>query len=107
MLIISPSIAHPEHANSPNMDQLITIEEVAEFLKNPPSVSPRPDFGKVHTLQKHIIKALKQLECPRATSMEGPGSSWIRPYTNFLNLLRSLGQCPRETPLSTPCLHPL
>jgi hypothetical protein len=48
------------------MDQLITIEEVAEFLKNPPSVSPRPDFAKVRALWKHIIKALKQLECPQS-----------------------------------------
>jgi hypothetical protein len=48
------------------MDQLITIEEAVEFLKNPPSVSPRPDFAKVRTLRKHIIKALKQLECPQS-----------------------------------------
>jgi hypothetical protein len=48
-----------------SMDQLITIEEVAEFLKNPPSVSPRP-VAKVWALCKHIIKALKQLECPQS-----------------------------------------
>jgi hypothetical protein len=48
------------------MDQLITIEEVAEFLKNPPSVSPRLDVVKVWALRKHIIKALKQLECPQS-----------------------------------------
>jgi hypothetical protein len=48
------------------MDQLITIKEVAEFLKNPPSVSPWPDFAKVFALWKHIIKALKQLECPQS-----------------------------------------
>jgi hypothetical protein len=45
------------------MDQLITTEEVAEFLYNSPSVSPRPDSAKVRALCKHIIKALKQLEC--------------------------------------------
>jgi hypothetical protein len=48
------------------MDQRITIKEVAEFLKNPPSVSPRLDFAKVRALCKHIIKALKQLECPQS-----------------------------------------
>jgi hypothetical protein len=48
------------------MDQLITIEEVAEFLKYPPSVLPRPGFAKVPALQKHIIKALKQLKCPQS-----------------------------------------
>ena len=44
------------------MDQLITINEVAEFLKNPPSIAPRLDFVKVCALPKRIIKALKQLE---------------------------------------------
>jgi hypothetical protein len=48
------------------MDQLITIEEAAEFLKKKPSVSPRPDFAKVQALGKHIIKVLKQLECPQS-----------------------------------------
>ena len=48
------------------MDQLITIDEAAEFLKNPPSVSPRPDFVKVRVLRKHIIKAPKQLDCPQS-----------------------------------------
>jgi hypothetical protein len=48
------------------MDQLITIKEVAVFLKNDPSLSPRPDFLKVQVLQKHIIEALKQLKCPQS-----------------------------------------
>jgi hypothetical protein len=48
------------------MDHLITIEEAAEFLKDPPSVSPRPDFAKVRALRKHVIKALKQLDCPQS-----------------------------------------
>jgi hypothetical protein len=48
------------------MDQLITIKETAEFLKNPPVVSPQPNFAKVQSLQKHVIKALKQLDCPQS-----------------------------------------
>ena len=48
------------------MDQLITVEEVAEHLKNPPSLDPRPDFLKIRALQKHIIKALKKLICPQS-----------------------------------------
>ncbi len=36
------------------------------FLKIPPLVSPQPDFAKVWVLWKHIIKALKQLECPQS-----------------------------------------
>ena len=45
------------------MDQSITVHEAAEFLRNPPSASPRPDFVKVRALRKHIIKALKTLDC--------------------------------------------
>ena len=48
------------------MDSLITYDEAAEFLKNPPSLSPRPDFTKMHALRKHMVKALKQLLCPQS-----------------------------------------
>jgi hypothetical protein len=48
------------------MDSLITYKEVAEFLKNPPTMLPRPDFAKLHALCKHMIQALKQLVCPQS-----------------------------------------
>ena len=47
------------------MDSLITYDEAAEFLKNPPSLSPRPDFSKMRALRKHMVTALKQLVCPQ------------------------------------------
>jgi hypothetical protein len=45
------------------MDSLITFDEAAEFLKNSPSLSPRPNFLKLCALRKHMVKALKQLVC--------------------------------------------
>jgi hypothetical protein len=48
------------------MDSLITFNEAAEFLKNPPSLSPRPDFSKLRSLRKHMVKALNQLVCPQS-----------------------------------------
>jgi hypothetical protein len=48
------------------MDSLITFDEAAEFLKNPPSLSPRPDFSKLCALRKHMVKALNQLVCPQS-----------------------------------------
>jgi hypothetical protein len=48
------------------MDHLIEYEEVAEFLKNPPTLSPCPDFAKLRAMRKHMVKALKQLVCPQS-----------------------------------------
>jgi hypothetical protein len=48
------------------MDSLITFNKAAEFLNNPPSLSPRPDFKKLCELRKHVVKALKQLVCPQS-----------------------------------------
>ena len=48
------------------MDSLITFDEGAEFLENPPSLSPRPNFSKLRALRKHMVKALKQLVCPQS-----------------------------------------
>ena len=47
------------------MDSLITFDEAAEFLKNTPSLSPRPDFTQLRAMRKHMVKALKQLVCPQ------------------------------------------
>ena len=47
------------------MDTLIEFDEVKKFLKNPPSLEPRPDFTKIRALRKHIVTALAQLQCPQ------------------------------------------
>jgi hypothetical protein len=48
------------------MDAIITFEEVTEFLKNPPSLVPRPDFNQLRALCQHIVTAPKQLTCPQS-----------------------------------------
>jgi hypothetical protein len=48
------------------MNSLITYKEAAEFLKNPPTMLPRPDFSKLQALWKHMTQALKQLVCPQS-----------------------------------------
>ena len=48
------------------MDQTITINEVVGFLKNLPTLLPLPDFAKVCALQKHMERALKQLDSPQS-----------------------------------------
>jgi hypothetical protein len=48
------------------MNQLISYDEAAGVLKNPPTMLPRPNFAKIRALQKHITQALKQLDCPQS-----------------------------------------
>jgi hypothetical protein len=48
------------------MNQLITHDEAAGFLKNPPSMIPHPDFAKIRALLIHITQVLKQLDCPQS-----------------------------------------
>jgi hypothetical protein len=55
------------------MNQFITFNEAAGFLKNPPSVAPRPNFTKIWALRKHITQALKQLDCPQSLIYGGAG----------------------------------
>ena len=68
MLIIitsSPPIVRAIILLSSKMDAIIDFNEVADFLKNPPSLEPRPDFTKIRALRKHIVMALAQLQCPQ------------------------------------------
>jgi hypothetical protein len=48
------------------MDHLITYEEAVGFIKNPPSLAPRPDFVKIWALRKHYVTGLMQLTCPQS-----------------------------------------
>ena len=48
---------------SKKMDSLITFNEAAEFLKNPPSLSPRPDFTKL-CVEKTYGKGTKATSVP-------------------------------------------
>jgi hypothetical protein len=62
--MIAPNQVH----NHQKMDHLIKYKEVAEFLKNPTTLSPCPDFAKLRAMQKHMVKVLKQLVCPQSAN---------------------------------------
>jgi hypothetical protein len=49
------------------MDAVIEYDKAAGFLKNPPSLEPRPNFNNIRALQKHIVQAFAQLLCPQST----------------------------------------
>jgi hypothetical protein len=54
------------------MDTVIDYDEAAGFLKNPPSLEPRPNFIYIRALQKHIMQGLVQLSCPQSTIVTVP-----------------------------------
>jgi hypothetical protein len=50
----------------PKMDVVITYDEAAGFLKNPPSLEPCPNFTNIRALRKHIVQGLAQVSCPQS-----------------------------------------
>jgi hypothetical protein len=43
------------------MNAIINYDEITDFLKNPPSLEPQPDFTKIGALCKHAVTALAQI----------------------------------------------
>jgi hypothetical protein len=46
------------------MDTIVTFDIEVGFLRYPPTMASHLDFAKLRALHQHIMKALKQLECP-------------------------------------------
>jgi hypothetical protein len=90
------------------MGAVITFEEVREFLKNPPSLAPRPDFNQLRALRQHIVRALKQLTCPQSPIHRwsglaiAPGIHALLKPQAFVELLN-----PGTTAVYPPFLPPL
>jgi hypothetical protein len=89
------------------MDHLITLDEAAGFLKNPPTLAPRPDFAKIQALHKDINTALMQLMCPQS-QLHGWAGLAMEP--NMYTLLEAVpfpipinpGDTPIYTQFATP-----
>jgi hypothetical protein len=96
------------------MDSLITYNETAEFLKNHPTMLPRPDlprpdFAKLRALCKHMMQVLKQLVCPQSQIhgwtglVMDPGlHALIEP--NPFNILINPGATPVYQNFATPAM---
>jgi hypothetical protein len=48
------------------MDSLITYDEVAVLVANPPSIAPRLNFTNLRNLRHHLQGALQRLSCPQS-----------------------------------------
>jgi hypothetical protein len=55
------------------MDTIITFDDVAECLRDPPTVLPRPSFASLRALRQHMICALKLFECPQSNTQGWSG----------------------------------
>jgi hypothetical protein len=49
-----------------SMDTLITYDEVAALVANPPSIALRTIFMNFRNLRRHIQRALQHLSCPQS-----------------------------------------
>jgi hypothetical protein len=89
------------------MDQLITFNEAVGFLKNPPTLAPRPDFAKIRALCKHINTVLMQLVCPQS-QIQGWAGLAMDP--NMYALLKAVPFAipvnPGDTPIYTQFVTP-
>jgi hypothetical protein len=78
------------HHTYQDMDQLITFNEAARFLKNPPTLAPCPDFAKnLSTLQTHKHSA--NAVCVPAEP--DPRMGWTRNGAKYVRIAQSSAIC--------------
>ena len=46
------------------MDDIIPYDDIAEMLKSPPRLAPRPNFFRLRVFHRHIVDAMKQIPHP-------------------------------------------
>ncbi len=67
-----------------SMDALITYNEVAALVANPPFIAPRPNFTNLHNLRCHIQRALQRLSCPQSNILGWAGLIMARAMYGLL-----------------------
>ena len=56
-----------------NMDYVISYDEIAALVANPPSLAPRPNFTNLRNLRRHIQRALMHVSCPQSNILGWAG----------------------------------
>ena len=46
------------------MDDIIPYDDIAEMLKSPPTLAPRPNFFRLRAFRQHIVNVMKQVPHP-------------------------------------------
>ncbi len=55
------------------MDTIISHDEVAVQVANPPSIVPHSNFTNLGNMRRHILRALQCLRCPQTNILEWAG----------------------------------
>jgi hypothetical protein len=55
------------------MNTLITYEEVAALIANPPLIAPHPNFTNLRNITRHILRALQHISCPQSNILGWAG----------------------------------
>jgi hypothetical protein len=55
------------------MDYVISYNEIAALVANPPSLAPRPHFTNLRNLRRHIQRALMRVSCPQSNILGWAG----------------------------------
>jgi hypothetical protein len=89
------------------MDTVVPFDNVTSFLRNPPTMHPRPDFAKLRALCLHLVKALKFIECPQSSihgwlGLAMPPAVYALLEPNVFVVPANLGPAPLYTAFAMP-----
>ena len=76
------------------MDTIISYDEVAALVANPPAIAPHPNFMNLHNLRHHIQRALMRVSCPQSSILGW--ASLIMSRTMYGLLTTSLFHIPMD-----------
>ena len=69
------------------MDTIISYDEIAALVANPPSLAPRPNFTNLHNLRRHIQCALMRVSCPQSNILGWAGLIMSREMYGLLTTI--------------------
>ena len=68
------------------MDYVISYDEIAALVANPPSLAPRPNFLNLRNLRRHIQCTLMRVSCPQSNILGWAGLIMSRAMYGLLTI---------------------
>ena len=74
-----------QRASISKMDNTITYDEVTALVGvNIPTLEPRPNFERIHTLRRHLERCLQRIPCPQSVQHGWKRMVMARPLYSLL-----------------------